>query len=436
LVLCVFLGLTGLLRSQAPAEKPAPSSAAKSPEQLIEQLGDQDYRARDAAGKSLESLGSRALPALRKAREHEDPEVRRRVATLLRTLENAALLAPKRVTVNLTRKPIRQVMDELAKQTGYKIEMWGGNDQGMCDLKCENLPFWQAFDRVARAGGLVLQIGYGDDHLRVNQQDSYVPYIAYDGSFRVVANSFHYNKTVDFSALPRTAGGANRYENMSFGLTVCSEPKLPLMSLGQPQLSVAVDNDGRSMLPSPAGGMDGRFIGGRMAYYGGGNRTCAMQTQAALVRPSEKSRSVKLIKGAVPVTLLADQKPKVVADNILKAKGKKAQIGTTSFVIDDVTVSPNKQYQIKMEVTEDNKDNPNDFTWMNSLYNRIELQDAKGNKFQVQGTSWGNSAPNHVQMTLTYGNPGNAGAPTKLIYAVWTLVHSEVKFEFKDLPLP
>src|SRR5262249_44647292 len=159
-------------------------------------------------------------------------------------------------------------------------------------------------------------------------QDTYVPYVCYDGSFRVIANSFNYNKSIDFSALPRTAGAVHRYENMYFSVTIWSEPRLPLMGLGEPRLTEAVDNDNRSMLLSDVNpGMDGTFGRRFVSHYGYGYRSYAMQTQVALARPSEKSRSVKLIKGSVPVTLLADQKPHVVAEDILKAKGKKAQIG-------------------------------------------------------------------------------------------------------------
>src|SRR5581483_7833804 len=100
----------------------------------------------------------------------------------------------------------------------------------------------------------------------------------------------------------------------------------------------------------PAGGR--RWI----SRYGNGYRSYSHQTQVMLARPSEKSQSVKLIQGTVPVLLLAQQKPEVVTDKFLSAKGKKVQVGTTSFLIEDVTETPNKQYQLKMAVTEDAKD--------------------------------------------------------------------------------
>src|SRR5262249_8732909 len=98
------------------------SAAEKSPaaeaeilpaaEKLIEQLGASDFRQRDAAAKALEAMGPKALGGLRKAREHSDPEVQRRVEALLPAIETAALLTPKRVTVHLKKRTVRQIVDE------------------------------------------------------------------------------------------------------------------------------------------------------------------------------------------------------------------------------------------------------------------------------------------------------------------------------------
>jgi hypothetical protein len=192
--------------------------------------------------------------------------------------------------------------------------------------------------------------------------------------------------------------------------------------------------------PSFEEGFDPRFGGMRggrwISRYGGGNRMMCLQTQVTLARPSDKASSVKLVRGRVPVTLLSDQKPVSVAENILKAKGARNKIDTTSFHIEDVNQLPNKQVQIKLSVSEAT-DNPNDYTWMNSLYQRIELQDDKANKFAVVGNSWGNSSPGTVQMTTTFSPQGvKVGPPAKLIYYRWTTLQHEIAFEFNDLPLP
>ena len=100
-------------------------------------------------------------------------------------------------------------------------------------------------------------------------------------------------------------------------------------------------------------------------------------------------------------------------------------------------VQPNKQLQVKLSITENNND-LNDYSWMNTMYQRIQLFDEKGNQYQVYGSSWGNNAPNHVDMTFTYGQPPNAMAtgPGKLVFTSWHTITHQLNFEFKDIPLP
>ena len=180
--------------------------------------------------------------------------------------------------------------------------------------------------------------------------------------------------------------------------------------------------------------MNRRWTSGK---YGNGNRMYSTQTQLTLQRPSERAASLKVVRGTLPVTLLVEQKDTVVTEKLATAKGVKAEIGTTQFVIEDVTEQPGKQYQIKMAITEDLKDDPNDYSWVNSLYQRIEVQDAKGNPMQVFQSNWMNQTANHVEMQMTYGNPnGVPAAPGKLIYHTWVTRQEEIPFEFRDLPLP
>jgi hypothetical protein len=183
------------------------------------------------------------------------------------------------------------------------------------------------------------------------------------------------------------------------------------------------------------GMMRGRFV----SRYNGGYKTLTAPTEVRLNRPSEKATAAKVIRGSIPVTLLSEEKAVVIADDILKAKGKKATAGTTSFSFEDVTEVANpKQIQVKVTITEDNRENPNDYTWMNTMYQRIELQDAKGNKYQVTGTHWHNNGPNFAQMTWTYVPPpnGKVEGPAKFIFHQWSTLPHQVNFEFKDLPLP
>ncbi len=441
LVAICWIALVVAVQADSPPAKPTPDLTV---EQLVQQLGDNDYRKRDEASRALQAAGVRALPALRLAIHDPDGEVRRRVNDLIPALETAVLLASSRVTFKTVNKPIKAAFDELIRQTGYQIEYNVNEPHLRYSFDFHDVSCWDALEKISRATGLVIQQGYGDDHIRLYQQNAYAPYVHTEGVFRFTATGFNQYRNIDFSLAGKGAAPQARNESLTLQFSICVEPKMALLGVGEVHLEAAYDNEKNSMLVPPANNnelfdgsmpMSGRWTSGR---YGNGNRMFSTQSQVNLLRSSESATTVKVVRGSLPIMLLVNQKPVVVAEKILEAKGKKTTIGGTHFQIEDVTEAPGKQYQIKMVVNEDLKDNPNDYSWMNSLAQRIELQDEKGGKLQIVGSQWNNSAANHVDMTLTFATPGGAKpeAPTKLVYQTWTTEHHVIPFEFKDLPLP
>lgn len=433
-VVCCF-SLAAALRADAP---PAESPVDPAVEKLVEQLGDYDYRVRDQASIALKSAGASAIPALRKALTHPDAEVRRRVNELLPAVETAALLAAKRVTFKIADKPVKDAFDELIRQTGYHIEYNVNDPSKLYSFDFQDASFWEALDKISRTTGLAIQQGYGDDHVRLYQQDGYAPYVHYQGAVRFTANSFNQYRNIDLSLIGRGGPQPPHSESLTLTFSVFVEPKLALLGIGEAHLDAAYDNLKNSLLvpENPNEFLNNRrYTSGK---YGNGNRMYNMQSQVNLQRPSDQAATLKQVRGTLPVTLLVEQKDEVVTNKFLAAKGTKIKIGTTQFNIDDVTEQPGKQYQLRMSVSEDMQDDPNDYSWMNSLYQRIELQDDKGVQYQIFGSQWNNNSPNHVEMTLTYAAQGGVKAdpPAKLIYHTWKTRQETIPFEFKDLPLP
>jgi uncharacterized protein (TIGR03067 family) len=81
--------LAGLLAVRtASAGEPHPSVSADRIAVLIARLGDEEFRTREAATAELQALGEAALQPLRQAvAATEDPEIRRRAATLVERLD-------------------------------------------------------------------------------------------------------------------------------------------------------------------------------------------------------------------------------------------------------------------------------------------------------------------------------------------------------------
>ncbi|MBY0456246.1 MAG: HEAT repeat domain-containing protein, partial [Gemmataceae bacterium] len=135
LLLATVCGAAGLEKRFYFAGTPAPMPlVADGPgdagtEKLIKDLGADDWRTRENAGRELAAQGEKALPFLRRAlRETDSPEVQRRLAVLVQKLDRERLVSPKKVTLTAKNRTAQQVIEEISKQTGYRIEFQGQSD--------------------------------------------------------------------------------------------------------------------------------------------------------------------------------------------------------------------------------------------------------------------------------------------------------------------
>src|SRR5262245_38956584 len=121
-----------------------PSGVPEVPvDKLIEQLGSKDYKAREAANRALEVRGEAALEAMRKAAAStNNPETRRRLDVIVANLDRMLILSPKRITLKVKDRPLQEVVAEIAKQTGYRMQLQGAQQQ-LVSLDFEKATFWQ-----------------------------------------------------------------------------------------------------------------------------------------------------------------------------------------------------------------------------------------------------------------------------------------------------
>ena len=116
-VVLVLLAALPFLRGDSPPAKP-------TIDQLIQQLNDKRFAVRQAAEKAIEEKGPEALPALRRALAAEPSlEVARRIEKWIPQFELAVLSNPKRVTLDVKGRPVREVLELIVKQTGNPIEL-------------------------------------------------------------------------------------------------------------------------------------------------------------------------------------------------------------------------------------------------------------------------------------------------------------------------
>src|SRR5258706_2543284 len=97
--------------------------------ELIRQLEDDNVEARDRAQKQLAAAGEDALPALRDVAEaaSSSGELKLRAAAAIREIELGAKIAkvykePKKLTLKASDTMLREILDEIARQTGVTID--------------------------------------------------------------------------------------------------------------------------------------------------------------------------------------------------------------------------------------------------------------------------------------------------------------------------
>ncbi len=421
------------------ADKPPAPEVAK----LIADLGAPDYRVREKAGAALEARGDQVLPDLRFAIKNTDsPEVSRRLSVLIRKMEHDRLISPRRVTLSAKDRTLKQVFDEIAKQTGYKIEYQQNGVDQKHSFEFDKAPFWQAVDKVAEAANLSIYADYGDDTIRVNgYSDSHNPYVAYAGPFRLVATGINSNKSVQLSGISRRGINPRAQENINLSFQIQSEPKNPILGTLQAEVISAIDETGASLQP-PRNNNNNNYYN-RSSYYSGGYRAHNAYGNLNLVRGDRDAVRIKELKGKIPIILLAGTVPEVQIDDPLKVKEKKF-IGRNIEVDYASTTANGQQYNVSLTVKKLGQQDPNniDYNWSNNLWQKLELIDDQGNRFRTYGPNSQNNNGISVTMTIMFG-PENRGGkqlkmgkPAKLIINEWLQVTHEVTFEFKDLPLP
>lgn len=158
--------------------------SASTPAQLVEQLGSEDFRQREAAAAALTQAGPGAIPALREAAKSNDPEVRQRAGAILVKLQRAATssekLAPKKVKLDYKDAPLGAAFNDLRTRTGLNLALDParlGDPFRKVTCATGEVTVWEALDAFCAAAGLREEFR---DELELPQQQARVSgYMAY-----------------------------------------------------------------------------------------------------------------------------------------------------------------------------------------------------------------------------------------------------------------
>jgi len=333
------------------------------PAALVEKMGSASYAEREAA-KSLESLGGKALPALRSALKSKDAEVRLRARTMINKIEGNLLVQETPVRLDFKDATLDEIFKSLSKQAGFNISLAsrGPMNLGMPKERIslqdsKPVPFWKAIDRVFEAAHLGYQVQQGyqqgmmpgqtgprPDLVLVPQPDLASQPRSDHGAFQVSVTMLSYQSHVSFNAFSRmnaqfrranealskvaTKGARSPLEKSRAGakvsrsgtdaekagndpartvqftanLQILPEPRMTMTQAGAVQLLEAVDDRGNSLLPT-SNGIETPF--GNMGFPGPG--MFPVNSTVQLHRPDSPGRLIKKLRGTVEVSVSARQ---------------------------------------------------------------------------------------------------------------------------------
>ncbi|VTT96788.1 Uncharacterized protein OS=Isosphaera pallida (strain ATCC 43644 / DSM 9630 / IS1B) GN=Isop_3205 PE=4 SV=1 [Gemmataceae bacterium] len=422
-------GLVGLCAAAAaapPAPEPAPPPhAAPRPArpnvpQLVADLGSDDYRTREAAGRDLARVGIAAVPALRAAGFAADrDDVRRRAAVLARRIETGHLEAPTRITFAARQWTAQEVCAEVARQAGCRVEYDGptGADAPRYDFDFENVPLLQAVDRVAEAAGA--SVDCGSESISVLSGGTCDAWVAYAGPFKFVAQQVQVSADVNLEA-PR-GRPAPRDEYIRVQYVIISEPKNPFFHAFPAVLVGAEDDRGRPLV-APAGRANRRYRVVRDGYVHKLQGAIDLRSKAAV---DTAARSIKSLKGKVAVEMLAGVRPEIEIPNPLGADGQTFTGRTVAAKVERLLLGEaNPGYVLDVAFTRLGSDPPvrRDSGWASHLCKRVELHDAAGNAYHtgVPTDAKRNPAWAHFTIPLTNRDPATGGPTSSARPSSWS----------------
>jgi hypothetical protein len=475
-VLCACLAGPALVLS---AERPSSASV----NQLVRDLGSPRYAVRQRARQALDHLGPAALPALRQASQDGDPEIRRQaralVAAITRKAEMDRLLAATPVRLVCRDMPVTAAVTELAKMSGYVIEIQGDKTQPAgrkITLDTGPTTFWQALDQLCRKAGLTERgLILAADKQVVHHEG--VPANESNPNFRLVLVDrrppelpTNYFKGIRVRALPATtplSGLAKSDPNERFVVLEASlEPRFRLDKIIDLRLDRVTDQRDVRVRATPMFLPTGESDSPQTGYaypvvvpypftlqngmVEGNFRRCLVRARAL--------RRFNVLQGTLIVEVHKRSEPVITVAHILKASGKSFSTPQgESLQVVSADRQTDGQVVLRLDTTSPLgnaiagiqiangviriRRGPNG-PWERAGIDpaNLHLLDAGGRKFQgaqvsAQGTSFAGRAITQ-QWSLTYRPEKGQGAPARLVYIGVLPVVVDVPFTLRNVPLP
>lgn len=441
-------------------------AAGSDPSALVRRLGAPKYADREAASAAIEKLGPDALPALRVVRTSPDAEIRSRAVALVDRIENDLMVRPTPVVVDFRDESLDAVLAKLSERGRANLLLapraLALRDRRISLFRPDPVSFWEAVDLVAEAGGVELSGGLPKSSFANNSPGSVAltllpsvegftpPPVSRHGPFRVTLLNVTHNKERNFGGAPGVpppdlAGERNAPESEQFyaGLQVLVEPRLTVSQNGPARLTAAEDDRGNSLLPSQGAGAGFLHVSAYNPFDLPGG--AAIQTTLGLKFPERAGRTIRMLRGVVPVTLTARKGDPMVIP-LASARGNSYHNPAAIVTIHEVKAGPILgQTLIELSVRDAQLSDPNvngfaaNFPGPRGVapaQTPFEIVDANGRPFPKWLPLNQFQTPEGSRMTVRLVQTAATGPPTHLRFYEFTRVDTDVDFVFHNVDMP
>jgi hypothetical protein len=448
-IIALAIIIFGIARSAFPQQSDSPvtqpSTSPARVQELIEQLGSDEWRQREQAQQHLVGLGAAAVDALAKAAASDDvdPEVKSRAAAALSAIRAQDTDGPSLLTMHLKDVPAQQVLDTIAEQAHmrFNTDIFPMPPARRITIDADAMPFWHVMEQLCSQLGVCPMFDDANTRqirLQPMPQNwlTKAPHQVV-GPFIVSILDLHRSRNIDLT-------GARRADDR-FGamMTVYAEPKVLVAQMSTPDVTDATDDAGNSLVPPPPP-VPGVFFN---------RRTPGQTIEVPLLYPANPGKRITLLGAKIKLGI-GQNVERYQVDDLLGAMKVSHALGGRTIEV-QVSKTDNDNYTVTVTMK---RGAMSDEQWiaMTSRAADIALEDTDGKRMTVSGWSGGGGGGtsgeefkftgHYTRMQFNrFGAAGGGGAvgpqrlgePTRLVWDVPTKIRNViVPVEFRDLPMP
>jgi hypothetical protein len=412
----------------------------------LQRLSDDSPQVREAAGTELSELGPDAVPLLRARLEGLDADRRGRVETALRRIEDrqklARVLPPlRRATLDVADKPLREVIEEIGRQTGVPVDLSGGTFDAPVTLALRGALPMEAFDEAcAKAGGFSYRVRRAGEEMGFNaggppaDGGGALYFQPAAGGLGPAAYAKWYRMKLTQITLTRTNNFQRDQATAAIQLEILWPPPLAPHSVSEFRLVEATDEKGRSLVP-PAADPNNRFAMGvgrnryRNPWSGGSYHSIN------LAYPAADATKIAVLKCSMTVVYPGDERA-VLFENPSEARGESRELHGLKVTLKDCR-SDGQDHVVQLEMS-GRFSPPGGAVSESELpfnHDEVVVVSKSGARLRSNGMSGSSDGKSH-QWELRLR--GNVAEPLKEIrIPVILAYHSDAAtFELRDVPLP